>query len=335
VASRFAATVRGVMGRVFSTEVGRVRRLAAGPLGRLAAIAGCLLLANCSATDKLGSRIDPKYGVSSSPRVVAFGQPVPKGGGTYRVGKPYQVAGRTYVPRENPNYRSDGIASWYGRDFHGRLTANGEVYDMNSLSAAHPTLPIPSYARVTNLSNGRSVIVRVNDRGPFHANREIDLSVRTAHVLGFHDRGLARVRVEYVGRAPLEGSDDRVLLATLREGGPAPHPSKVMVASTKPVGLPRLASRASGPVPVPEGRPYSLGRESGASTTAGLRRGSVDITAAARKSLAAAERREARRSIMDPRPTSTQSAFAESPVAAYAPTTTGAVSGYTSGRGLY
>src|SRR3954463_921192 len=109
------------------------------------ALAACLTLANCA------SKLDPKYGVSTSPRVVTAGDPVPKGGGTYRVGKPYVVSGRTYVPEENTSYRAEGMASWYGDDFHGRLTANGEVYDMASLTAAHPTLPIPSYARVTNV----------------------------------------------------------------------------------------------------------------------------------------------------------------------------------------
>src|SRR3979409_1209782 len=92
-----------------------------------AVVAACLILANCASSDKFASRVDPKYGVSSSPRVVAFGEPVPKGGGTYRVGKPYTVAGRVYVPEEDAAYREEGLASWYGNDFHGRLTANGEV----------------------------------------------------------------------------------------------------------------------------------------------------------------------------------------------------------------
>ena len=114
------------------------------------------------------------------------------------------------------------MASWYGDDFHGRLTANGEVFDMASLTAAHPTLPMPSYARVTNLSNGKSLIVRVNDRGPYHGNRLIDVSNKAAELLEFKGNGVARVRVEYVARAPLEGSDDRQLMATLRTGVPAP-----------------------------------------------------------------------------------------------------------------
>src|ERR1035438_7824663 len=150
-----------------------------------AAVAACLVLANCASSGKFASRVDPKYGVSSSPRVVAAGEPVPKGGGTYRVGKPYTVAGRVYVPEEDVNYREDGLASWYGDDFHGRLTANGEVFDMDSLTAAHPTLPMPCYARVTNLANGKSLIVRVNDRGPYHGNRLIDVSNKAAELLEF------------------------------------------------------------------------------------------------------------------------------------------------------
>ena len=229
-----------------------------------AAIAACLVLANCASSSKFASRVDPKYGVSSSPRVVAMGEPVPKGGGTYRVGKPYTVGGRVYVPEEDPDYRAEGIASWYGDDFHGRLTANGEVFDMGSLTAAHPTLPIPSYARVTNLSNGKSLVVRVNDRGPYHGNRLIDVSNKAAELLEFKGNGVAKVRVEYVGRAPLEGSDDRQLMATLRTGAPAPSPSAVRVASARPF-VPEIslsAGRIRGDVPMPEGRPYSLGNTS-------------------------------------------------------------------------
>ena len=112
----------------------------------------CLALANCSSGQMAGS-IDPRYGVAASARAVEPGQPVPKGGGVYRVGQPYTVAGRVYVPEENINYSAVGMASWYGDDFHGRYTANGEVFDMHAISAAHPTLPLPSYVRVTNLAN--------------------------------------------------------------------------------------------------------------------------------------------------------------------------------------
>src|SRR6058998_2803627 len=228
------------------------------------AAATCLVLANCASSGKFASRVDPKYGVSSSPRVVAFGEPVPKGGGTYRVGKPYTVAGRVYVPEEDTEYREDGLASWYGNDFHGRLTANGEVFDMTSLTAAHPTLPMPCYARVTNLGNGKSLIVRVNDRGPYHGNRLIDVSHRAAELLEFKGNGVARVRVEYVARAPLEGSDDRQLVATLRSGVPAPAPSMVRVASARPFvpDIPVHGRAIRGEVPMPEGRPYTLGNTS-------------------------------------------------------------------------
>src|SRR6202011_1209044 len=229
-----------------------------------AAVAACLVLANCASSGKFASRVDPKYGVSTSPRVVELGEPVPKGGGTYRVGKPYTVGGRVYVPEEDVNYREEGLASWYGDDFHGRQTANGEVFDMDSLTAAHPTLPMPCYARVTNLANGKSLVVRVNDRGPYHGNRLIDVSNKAAELLEFKGNGVAHVRVEYVGRAPLEGSDDRQLMATLRTGEPAPSPSLVRVASARSF-VPEMSPGARpirGEVPMPEGRPYSLGQTS-------------------------------------------------------------------------
>jgi rare lipoprotein A len=207
------------------------------PVGACALL--CLSLANCS-----NSKIDPRYGVSASPRVVGPGEPVPKGGGTYRVGEPYVIGGRVYSPEENPRYRAEGLASWYGEDFHGRLTANGEVFDLNGISAAHPTMPLPSYARVTNLSNGRSLIVRVNDRGPYHSDRIMDLSVRSAQLLGFHGRGTAPVRVEYVGRAPMDGSDDRMLAASLRHDRPAPASLVRTAAQVRPAPLPPVSSPA-------------------------------------------------------------------------------------------
>jgi rare lipoprotein A len=177
-----------------------------------------------------------KYG-HASPKVVADGQPVPRGGGQYLVGRPYTVAGHRYYPSEDPSYSAIGMASWYGAAFHGRRTANGEVYDMASLSAAHPTMPLPSYARVTNLSNGYSIIVRVNDRGPYHGGRVMDVSSRVAEVLDMKAMGTARVKVEYVGPAPMEGSDDSQLLASLRtDGSPANmmgYPAPVMVAAAE------------------------------------------------------------------------------------------------------
>ena len=124
-------------------------------------------------------------------------------GGIYKVGKPYKIAGEWYYPRENTKYDNIGIASWYGPKFQGRRTANGEIFDMNLLTAAHPTLPMPVMVQVTNLENGRSMKLRINDRGPFKKNREIDLSRRAAEILGFKDKGTARVRVKYLHRAPL------------------------------------------------------------------------------------------------------------------------------------
>jgi rare lipoprotein A len=227
-------------------------------IGAFAAVAaGSLVLANCSGNI---SGIDPRYGVSASPRVVADGEPVPKGGGVYRVGKPYVVAGRVYVPEADPNYSAVGLASWYGDDFHGRYTANGEIFDKDSISAAHPTLPLPSYVRVTNLSNRKSIIVRVNDRGPYAHNRLIDVSTKTAKLLGFYGHGVAKVKVDYVGQAPLAGSDDRKLMATLREGAPAEAP--VMVASSKPFVPAYFDTRRMAKVaPIPPDRPYRLGDE--------------------------------------------------------------------------
>src|SRR5712691_8763827 len=273
----------------------------------VAAVAACLALANCASSDKFASRVDPKYGVSSSPRVVALGDPVPKGGGTYRVGKPYTVGGRVYVPEEDVNYREEGLASWYGDDFHGRQTANGEVFDVDSLTAAHPTLPMPCYARVTNLSNGKSLIVRVNDRGPYHGNRLIDVSNKAAELLEFKGNGVAR--------APLEGSDDRQLVATLRTGVPAPSPSMVRVASARSFvpEIPSSGRPIRGEVPMPEGRPYSLGN-----TSADL----ASINATSEMS-ASGRMRSGGRTIENPRAVSYENddRYAPSfrPVSAYAP----------------
>ncbi len=118
-----------------------------------------------------------------------------------KIGKPYQINGEWYYPRMVDRYREIGVASWYGHPFHGRKTANGEIYDMHGMTAAHPTLPLPSVARVTNLENGKSITVRVNDRGPFAKKRIIDLSRRAAWALGFKDQGTARVEVVYLGLA--------------------------------------------------------------------------------------------------------------------------------------
>jgi rare lipoprotein A len=306
---------------------------------RLGAVAGCgLTLAHCS---QAPGRIDPRYGVSSSPRLVQPGEPVPKGGGNYRVGKPYTIGGRTYVPEENNSYSAEGLASWYGEDFHGRQTANGEVFDMNSISAAHPTLPVPSYVRVTNLSNRRSIIARVNDRGPYHPGRLIDVSVRTAKLLGFHDRGTTRVQVDYVGPASLGGSDDTKLEATLRHGAPAPSPAEVRMASTRPV-VPQLreAASARGEVPVPVGRPFELGQDE-ATPRIARRPQATEVATIERRPIAPVAARPL------PAPGSFDTRFAPAanlpqasarvePVTAFAPTAPARTDGAVmSGRGLY
>ena len=209
------------------------------PAWRLLGVcAVALATANCAGNTQHyasrggGSDIDPKYGVRASKRLYNEGDVIPKGGGRRYAGKPYVVAGKTYYPRENARgYVREGLASWYGSAFHGRMTANGEVFDRQSIAAAHPTLPLPSYARVTNLENGYSMVVRVNDRGPYHAGRVMDLSEEAARALDFHRKGTAHVRVAYIGRASVAGSDDRKLLATLRtDGRPAGMSSPVMVA---------------------------------------------------------------------------------------------------------
>ncbi len=156
-----------------------------------------------------------EFGVAVSPRVTNAKNP-PKGGGRYMVGKPYTVRGELYEPIENPvGYVASGNASWYGNDFHGRRTANGEIFSANAISCASPVLPLPSYVRVTNLDNGRSIVCRVNDRGPYLHGRVMDMSYRTAEILGYANHGVGNIQVEYVGPAPLNGDDTRMLLASL------------------------------------------------------------------------------------------------------------------------
>jgi rare lipoprotein A len=143
-------------------------------------------------------------GVSASIRPGAGRTP-----SSYKIGKPYRIGGVWYMPREDPTYDRTGMGSWYGADFHGRLTANGEIYDMNAMTAAHPTLPLPSYVDVTNVANGKTVRVRVNDRGPYIGGRIIDMSRAAARQLGFETQGKAELRVRYAGRAPLDGNDSQ------------------------------------------------------------------------------------------------------------------------------
>ena len=236
---------------------------------KVALVAGlALALANCAGPTPT-AKVDPKYGVAPSPLVVSDGSEIPRGGGREMVGRPYTIAGRTFKPRRDENYSNRGLASWYGPGFHGRQTANGEIFDQYAISAAHTTMPLPSYARVTNLENNRSLIVRVNDRGPFHGNRIIDVSKTVAEALGFRHDGVGRVQVDYVGPAHVDGSDDQILVSTLRTDGQLAQlpdfdtrPGGTMLASVEPpaqaglAGLVQSAAR-SGQEPEPEVAPQA------------------------------------------------------------------------------
>jgi rare lipoprotein A len=175
----------------------------------------CAAIAGCSGSSERQSRPVDARAIYGSPQRSAAANDPPrlgpagsaKSAGTYKLGKPYTIRGRWYVPTEDPNYDRSGVASWYGPDFQGKKTANGETYDMNALSAAHTTLPLPSYVYVTNLANGRTILVRVNDRGPYVQGRIIDLSKAAARALGTEANGIGHVRVRYAGRAPLDGND--------------------------------------------------------------------------------------------------------------------------------
>ena len=169
--------------------------------------AGCLALGNCT-TDNVAGTADRKHTAAVSSRVLATGETAallptaetPSINSSV-LRKRVALATHARAAPGNVKYSAVGVASWYGEDFHGRPTANGETFNMNLLSAAHPSLPLPCNVRVTNLLNHRSIVVRVNDRGPYVGGRVIDVSAKTAKVLGFYDDGLSKVKVEYVGRA--------------------------------------------------------------------------------------------------------------------------------------
>lgn len=161
------------------------------PMRRAALLVAPLALAACSTMN-----------LPDAPKTI--GQPV-KANPHYKIGAPYEINGEWYVPKTDERYDETGVASWYGDDFHGKLTANGEIFDKRRLSAAHKTLPLPTIAEVENLDNGKRIIVRVNDRGPFRDNRVIDLSHAAADELGFTQKGTTRVRVRYVGETDVKG----------------------------------------------------------------------------------------------------------------------------------
>jgi len=150
--------------------------------------------------------------------------------GYFKVGNSYKIAGKRYYPKESYNHSETGVASWYGPNFHGKQTANGEIFDKYDLTAAHRTLQMPSIVRVTNLENGRALIVRVNDRGPFSKNRVLDLSERSAELLGFKHKGTARVRIDVlphesrqVAAIAKQGSSTRGFEIALNQKGYQPQ----------------------------------------------------------------------------------------------------------------
>jgi len=206
-------------------------------------IAG-LAVSGCTSKKAKHGALDPFAG-TGSPYYTGQGEP-PRGAGRYHIGKPYKVAGRWFKPREQPNYDATGPASWYGDDFHRRMTSNGEWFNMSDLTAAHPTLPLPSYVKVTNLANGREVIVRVNDRGPFVGPRIIDMSKRAAEVLDFKERGKTKVRVQYIGTAPL--SDRGTHLAAMNRELRNGTPLNTMIAAADRGAATMIAATAQ-PVP--------------------------------------------------------------------------------------
>lgn len=198
-----------------------------------------LVLVGCASRNEKRAGLNPFAG-TGSPYYKGKG-PVPWGGGRFHVGSPYQVAGNWFTPKEQPNYDKEGAASWYGEAFNRRMTSNGEWFDMTRLTAAHATLPLPSYVKVSNLENGREVVVRVNDRGPFVGTRIIDMSKRAAQALDFQGAGKAQVRVQYIGPAPLDDNGKHLIAMNneLERGTP---PRRMIAAASKARGKVQVAA---------------------------------------------------------------------------------------------
>ena len=186
------------------------------------------------------AKLDPFAG-KGSPHYKGKGA-IPFAGGKRHVGSPYQVAGRWFKPHEQPGYDKKGQASWYGEAFHKRKTSNGEWFDMNTMTAAHATLPIPSYAKVTNLDNGKEVIVRINDRGPFVDTQILDVSKMAADRLDFRHQGIGRVRVQLIGPAPLNDNGARHVLAMNKSLQNGASLSQLASLSPSDVGAVQVAS---------------------------------------------------------------------------------------------
>lgn len=190
----------------------------------------------------LSACAETQFVFTAAKKISAPSGQVGKREGEYKVGKPYNVNSRWYYPAVDYKYRETGIASWYGRKFHGRPTANGEIFDMNAITAAHRTLPLPSMVRVVNLRNGRSIAVRVNDRGPFSRGRIIDLSRRAAQLLGFARQGTAPVRVEIMPQESrqLAGAAQRGAATAVSAAEPQ-QSDEVRIADLPPPGKPAEA----------------------------------------------------------------------------------------------
>jgi rare lipoprotein A len=185
------------------------------------------------------------------------------GHGAYRVGVPYQIGDNWYYPHEQTDYDEVGVASWYGPTFYGKQTADGEIYDGDGLTAAHRTLPMPVNVRVTNLENGKSLVLRVNDRGPFANGRIIDVSKHAAELLGFYAKGTAKVRVTYLGRAnqPTPVDELGTALASNVRAAPTAKVQAVALNSSKPKAAPRRVPVATAAPPPPAAQEPSSGDE--------------------------------------------------------------------------
>jgi rare lipoprotein A len=222
------------------------------PVGLVLLAAAALVLANCA---------------SQRPGRDGGGTPVAQKAGIYKVGQPYKVDGTWYYPAEDLNYDETGIASWYGEAFHAKDTANGEVFDLNALTAAHKTLPMPCIVQVTNLENGRTLQLRVNDRGPFVRGRIIDVSRRAAQLLGFEAQGTTKVRVQIMAPESIQ------VAAIARQNGV--EPGRAAPVADKPPATPRdpvlaqvISPAAAPPPPPPPQQPLVYSRHPGAAPAA-------------------------------------------------------------------
>jgi rare lipoprotein A len=211
----------------------------------LAAAGAAVLLAGCA---------EGTLALNTAKRM----NPPEQGHGAYKVGNPYEINGVVYYPAEDYNYDETGIASWYGPGFHEKYTANGEIYDQNDLTAAHKTLPMPSFVRVTNLDNGRAIVLRVNDRGPYARGRIIDVSRRGAQLLGFEGVGTAKVRVQIMATESKQLADamhqqGRVQVARVQTqpGEPPPLAAPRVDVSAAPLAPPPPPAVAVAPLPAP------------------------------------------------------------------------------------